>query len=827
MKFLIRFFCLALLFGCVQIASAQVAGPKIVRVDIKYVGPESVSEQYIRANIHVKPGDTYIPDSTEQDVHALYGTGQFYNIRISIDETNDGVALTYIVQPRPRISEIKIEGNKKLSDSKLRKKVTVKAGDPLDEQKLFTDAQEMKTLYEKYGYADTTVKYAVNVDDATGRGTVTFEITETPKVKIKEVDFVGANAFSQKKLRGEIKTRRHWMFSWITQHGYFKADQFDDDKDALTEFYRSKGYLDFEIKDVKFVHPTPNEMVIRFYIYEGRQYKVGSVKFVGNKIFNEAQIVQGIKDVHNFQNSRDKMGPHGLFMDVGDIFTPEGLDKDTKAVEDFYGSRGYIDVAESGLQVNKIPNVDAGTMDLEFQIDEGQQYRVEKIEIRGNTRTKDKVIRRELAISPGEVFDMVRVQLSKDRLDNLQYFSKVDARPEPTDPPITGRDNLVVNVEEQNTGKVTLGAGFSTVDALVGYLEVEQGNFDLFNPPYFTGGGEKIRLLMQLGTKRQDYELTFIEPWFLDRKLAFSVDLYRHQLDYESPNSIYNEDLTGMTLGLTRALPPPTFLTKLLGNGDLSAGAHVTIEDVGITLNSPFHGSYYGATGTPPVPGFIKANTPKAILEQRGDHLYERVGATIAYDTRNNTRLPNHGQRTELDGEISYGDTTFYKLEAKTAWFFPGFFRGHVVEVDARTGVADAISGGNVPFYDRFFLGGPYDMRGFKYRNVAPRQPGFIGVDEPIGGDTYWVGSVEYSIPILEKDNGVSLRVAGFYDAGSVAAQPFSYSGPFDDDWGLGIRLNIPHLGPLRLDYGFPIHHDSNNSASGQFQFSVGWTHGF
>ncbi|MGH7990580.1 MAG: BamA/TamA family outer membrane protein, partial [Limisphaerales bacterium] len=181
--------------------------------------------------------------------------------------------------------------------------------------------------------------------------------------------------------------------------------------------------------------------------------------------------------------------------------------------------------------------------------------------------------------------------------------------------------------------------------------------------------------------------------------------------------------------------------------------------------------------------------------------------------------------------EISVGDTTFYKLEVKSDWFFPGLFKGHVIQIGGRAGVADSLSGGDVPFYDRYYLGGLYSLRGFKYRNVGPREPydpmapGVV--EDPIGGDSYWFGTVEYSVPIIEKDSGVDLRFAIFYDAGSVAADPYSFSGPFDDNWGLGIRLNIPHLGPLRLDYGIPIHHDSNNGSGGQFQFGVGYQRPF
>ncbi len=224
-------------------------------------------------------------------------------------------------------------------------------------------------------------------------------------------------------------------------------------------------------------------------------------------------------------------------------------------------------------------------------------------------------------------------------------------------------------------------------------------------------------------------------------------------------------------------------------------------------------------------------NVPDAILDEIGDHFYQRFGASLAYDTRNSTKLPNHGQRSEIDTELSVGDSTFYKVEAKTAWYFPGFFKGHVLEAVGRAGIADSLGSGDVPFYDRYYLGGLYSLRGFKYRNIGPRDPTYginsLMPDEPIGGDSYWFGSLEYSIPILEKENGVGVRFALFYDAGAVGAGPYSFSGNFDDNWGLGFHLNIPHLGPLRLEYGVPIHHDQYNGGGGQFQFGVGWTREF
>src|SRR5260221_7940301 len=227
-------------------------------------------------------------------------------------------------------------------------------------------------------------------------------------------------------------------------------------------------------------------------------------------------------------------------------------------------------------------------MDLEFQIDEGQKSYIEKIEIRGNTKTKDKVVRRELAVSPGEVFDMVRVKVSKQRLEGLNYFEKVDLRPEPTEPPIAGHKNLVVGVDEKSTGNLTMGAGFSSVDAIVGFAEVYQGNFDLFNPPTFTGGGQKFRLRVQVGTQRQDYLASFIEPWFLGRKLSLGVDAYHRRLNFQSVNDLYEEVRTGGRVSLTRTL----------GSDFLLGSLSYTLENVGILFNS----SSRGATVVP-IPG--------------------------------------------------------------------------------------------------------------------------------------------------------------------------------------------------------------------------------
>jgi outer membrane protein insertion porin family len=317
--------------------------------------------------------------------------------------------------------------------------------------------------------------------------------------------------------------------------------------------------------------------------------------------------------------------------------------------------------------------------------------------------------------------------------------------------------------------------------------------------------------------EQQDYELSFIEPWFLGKKLQLGVNLYYRDLAYLSPNNLYDEVQAGGKVGITRAL----------GSDFLRGGLNYTLENIGINLTSD-------AILTPP----LARNVPPDILTQVGNHGLSTLGGSLAYDTRNSVQLSDKGQRTELTvagtGGPLGGEESFYRLEAHTAWFFKGFAKGHILEIGGRAGVVQAFDGStDVPFYERYYLGGMYDLRGFKYHNVSPRQynpayaPYLIPYQEPIGGDTMWLGTVEYSIPIFEQEHGVGVRFAVFFDIGGIGEKAYSLSpGVFDDDWGLGIRLNLP-IGPIRLDYGIPIRHDQFNGSSGQFQFGVGWERPF
>jgi outer membrane protein insertion porin family len=768
-------------FFLVASSSALFAQPnlRVHRIEIQHIEPRAVSDALVRAHIRTKEGDAW-PANTDDDVKNLYATGYFGNIRVLERLEPEGVVLTYIVQGTMRVAEIRFEGNQKYGDNRLRKKVSTKVGDTVEQYKLFTDAREIRTMYEKAGMQGTTVNPVVSADEQAGRATVTFEIEEAPRIRIADIEFVGNEAFTDRRLRKILKTKRRWLFSWLTGTGVLKPEEFEDDKQRLVEFYQNAGYIDVEIREVEFDYVSPTKMVIRFIISEGRRYHVGDLQLRGNRLFTDEEIMRGV-----VVDGR----PIRMEMLVGDYFTPVGMRRNTEAIRDFYGSKGYIDTRIAEI---RIPNIATGTMDLIYEIQEGGQSFIERIDIKGNINTRDKVIRRELAVSPGEPFDAVRVRQSRSRLEQMGYFSRVETRDEETDDPALR--NLVIGVEEKNTGNFTIGAGLSSVDNVVGFAELSQGNFDLFNPPYFRGGGQKFRLRTQIGTRRQDYQLSFIEPWFLDRKLALGVDLYHRELKFLS--DLYDETHTGASVSLTRALWSDFLIGRIA----------YTIESIDVDLD----------LGSPLISEQLK-------LEQ-GRRLVSKVGTSLAYDTRNNVLLPTRGQRSEIISEVAGGplggDTDFYKLEFRTAWYFPMYFEGHVLELVGRTGVVDSYGSGDrgrdrVPIFDRWFLGGLYTLRGYRYRSIGPRDE----LGEPIGGNTYVFGSAEYSMPIIER-----LRFAVFYDIGNVYSGAYQYSdlGNFSDNWGIGLRINLP-IGPLRLDYAFPITHDPAVTGRGRFQFGVGY----
>jgi outer membrane protein insertion porin family len=424
-----------------------------------------------------------------------------------------------------------------------------------------------------------------------------------------------------------------------------------------------------------------------------------------------------------------------------------------------------------------------GKIDVHFQIQEGGPSFVQRINIVGNTRTKDKVIRREVLIAPGDILNSVRVENTKKRLDNLGYFSKVETYPEDTG--VAGRKDLTIQVEEKRTGSVNFGAGFSTIDQLVGFIEMTQGNFDLLNWPSFTGAGQKFRVRLQYGTRRTDAVISLTEPYFLDRRLSLGGELYYREADYLS--SIYNQRNYGFSLETRKGLGPFTQISL-----------QYRIEAFEIFSVSP------GASSQ--------------ILVEQGSSTKSQITPSITHDTRDNPFLTRHGHRISftpyIAGGFLGGSEQIYGFTADARQYFHLWkdtillFSGEVASVD------NWGSGTNVRIYDRLFLGGSNDLRGFDYRDVGPKDIN----GEPLGGGSLASFTVEYTVPIIEK-----ARAAVFYDTGFVNAAPWDFNtSHVVSDVGIGLRLDLP-IGPLRIDYGVPIQKERGTSGNGKFNFNVGY----
>jgi outer membrane protein insertion porin family len=722
-------------------------------------------------------GQPYSEQTVEDDVRSLYATGLVTNVRIYGEPLPDGVKVIVVVQTRVTLSEIVIQGNQVVKAKRLRRELNIKTGSPLDEQALEQARQKLVELYQKRGYPDTDVQYKVDVNEDRGTARVTFAVSEGQKSVVKRIRFVGNGALTAKRLRKEMKTKENNILGFVTGAGRLNNQQLDGDVQKLKELYQDNGYADAQITDVKIDRLDRKNVIVTIYITEGQQYHVGTLSVEGLHIVSEPNFRKVIK------------------VTEGKVFSPQKLQKDIKSVEDAYGVAGYADAKVNVQTTPAGPSV----VNLSYKVDEGIQSFVEHINISGNSRTKDKVLRREIILSPGDVFDTVRVDISKKRLEGLQYFERVDTYA--SDTTVPGRKDLNVVVQEKRTGNLNFGLGFSTTDGLLGFAELAQGNFDIMNWHTFTGAGQKFRARVQLGTETKNASLELTEPYFLDQRLAFGGRLFFDEYNYFS--DVYDQRDYGFDI----------FMRKPITNF-LSVKLDYTIQEIDIyNINS----------------SLITQQLNDLINEEGQKNLESRVTLSFTYDTRDSSFLTRKGTRIDLSTYVAGGplggDVQIYGIDFDFAQYFHLPYDTILLFNGEIASVANWNGGSIVPIFDRLYLGGASNLRGFKFRDVGPKD------DEgnALGGNTLARLTVEYTIPIIERVRAAVFYDGGFVDPGSwnfganrVPSTKGRFSGGFNQDIGIGVRLDLP-IGPLRLDYGFPIEEDSFSSKSGQFQFSVGY----
>src|SRR5215471_11151965 len=521
------------LFGSVlaraQAPQSAPGAPIIRSMDVQYTGPATISKERILAQMRTKVGQPYSNDVVQEDIKALYKTGYIRNVRIFAQPEGDGVKVIVAVQTRAIVREIEIIGAERVKPQRLRKEMKVTLNRAVDEQQLEEARQKIIEVYQARGFTDVSVQFRIDpIDEKRGTARVVFTVNEGVKGAVSQVRFEGNPHLSQRELRKQMKTRGRTLIYFMDKTGRLDEVQLEQDLGKIREYYQDHGFIDVEIKEVRKERTQKGPMIITIVISEGPQYHVRKLTVSGYQATSEAKIRALLK------------------MKEGSVYSPKQLRDDAKAIADAYGSGGYVDLAVLPEGTPAGPAL----IDVHYNIEEGTRSFVNRVNIEGNTRTKDKVIRREVLVAPGDVFNTVRVDTTKKRLENLGYFAKVETYPEDTD--IPGRKDLTILVQEKRTGSLSFGGGFSTVDKLVGFAELTQGNFDLFNWPSFTGGGQKFRLRLQYGTERKDFILAITEPYFLDRRLSLMGQAFFTEANYLSAQ--YDQRNYGISFELRKPI---------------------------------------------------------------------------------------------------------------------------------------------------------------------------------------------------------------------------------------------------------------------------------
>jgi outer membrane protein insertion porin family len=765
------------------------AETKVKEVTVRVLDQFGTDASDVLSYCSVKAGEELSQEALSKDVRSLLDTGRFGYAGVELDKTTDGVRVIYVVKRRYRFQEpMSIKGADYLSESKIRKLSELKSGDYIDEPILSTKAGLIRDEYVKKFFPNVKIGAEVQpIEGSAGFANVIFTIEEGERAKIRKFRFTNNPSIQEKELRSSFGQR-----PWYDPRGWFtdtpvSQQDLDDARQQAEEVYQNQGYLDAKVSMPVMEKVGKEKVDVIFEVAEGDIYSVESTAIRGVKLFPETEVLASSRLKANATAGRQ------LINDAA------------KDIRDYYGSRGYVDTAVRPV-IETVPGK-PGRMAITFDVREGELVYIRNIVIRGNNKTKDKVIRREVMVNPGEVMNEVRIEKSENRLKNLGYFGNVRHY---TEQAADGKRDLVYDVEEQRTGNFMVGAGFSSVDNLVGFLEITESNFDILNWPNFKGGGQKARLGLEAGTRRQTAEVSWTEPWFMDRPLALTIEAYRRMRWFDQ----YDEIRSGASAGISY----PVKVGRV--------GARYTLELVEMddVDDSLWYSDPNGiANDVLADNGFISGSRFfKDQEDAYGGNINSVIRLYWANDTRDQPFVPTKGYQTTVFGEMSegaIGDNEFYKIGANYRHWFRMPWYKHVLSVRGRLETVDAYAG-DLPIYEKLFLGGPRTVRGVEYRDMGPKL--FRGDSgnghAPMGGQTLALGTVEYTVPVFK-----AVRLATFVDVGSLGEDAFD---PELSDVcvaaGVGVRIDIPGF-PIRFDFAKPVVSDDSYTEEEFFSFAIGF----
>jgi outer membrane protein insertion porin family len=738
-------------------------GKKISEVSIRYVGSKTVDEARLRNLMVTKAGNTYRAENLDNDIKTLFESGLIDDVKFLAEAVGEGVRVIAQVQTRPAINGVGFVGNTIFSEQKLAKETKLKSGGTMGDTEILEARRNLEKYYQGHGYPDILISHRTQATGQQGLADLIFVIDEGAKNEVRNIRFEGNTVFTTAELKKEMKTKEKGWFSWLTKSGRFESTKLDEDLDAVLDYYRSRGYLRVSSPGIRRDPVKDGRVDLVIPISEGDKYTVSGTSFGAMSVFKSEELYPS------------------MTLNGGDAYSSAKMRDDIKTIRSFYGSRGYADADVA----TEIKDAGPNQVSIKYQITEGSRYRVGRVNIQGNSKTQDKVIRRELPLNPGDWFNTVELETSKARLKNLQYFSDVQASGSPGG---NGYRDINVLVEERNTGSVGVGVGFSSVDNVVGFLTLEQTNFDITNPWNFTGGGQRFGMNVRAGSERSDFSLSLVEPWFMDRKLSLGGELFYRQSSYFSDE--YEQTNAGASI----------FMRKPLGEKS-SIKLSYALENIEVDVEP----------------------TATALFQaEDGDYVRSALTLSYLYDSRDSTITPRKGEKLEATLAVAGlgGDVETITLSTQGSKYW-NLKWDSILSLNGEVAFVDAING-TVPIFERMFLGGGRTLRGFEFRDIGGvRDNGPGGSGEVLGGQSLAFLNTEYTVPIVE-----TVRAAIFYDMGFVNTGTWDIA-PDDvySDVGIGIRIQLPISPvPLALDYAIPVSTpDSAADKGGQFNFYLSY----
>jgi len=707
-------------------------------------GNRRVQDAVILGRVKSAVGSAFNPSLLSEDIRSIFSLGFFDDVQMRVEDFEGGVRVIFVVSERPFVRDVDFVGNKAEDRETLQDKIDMKLGSVYNPVEVQRAVEKLRDFYEDEGYFEVQITPTVEKFADTDVKLV-FNIVEGRQITIEAIRFVGNKGMRDDQLKAAMETKERQYF---ILRGKVQRQRLEQDIERILALYNDNGYIQARVEshDVA-VDRERARVTITIVVVEGPQFRTGDVKMTGVTLLPEKEVERQI------------------LLKTGDVFSVSKVRDSVTGILNLYSAIGRAS-ADVNPKRDSLPAVNQ--MNLTFEITEGPEVYVERINISGNVRSEDKILRRELPLHEGDLYTLQNKERARQRLVNLGYFDSVNIETQPG----TDKTKIVVNVivVERPTGLFSIGGGYSSVDSLVGTIDLAQRNF--------LGRGWEVAIRIRAGAQTQQGTISFTDPWLFDRPLSGGFDIYKSIRVYQD----YTYDTTGLNL----------------------------------RMSHPFAEYWRWNTGYRLSQDIVKDLSdlaPPDLVDQKGTTITSAIGGAVTRDSRDLVAAPSKGGQTAFTADFAGlgGDAQYYKFTFLQTYFWP-IWLGHILGSRFEAGVVEGWGGKEVPIYERFYLGGPNTIRAFKYRSISPiDDAGF-----KTGGTSEILANAEYIIPLP-----FGLRIAFFFDIGNV----YGFGTPFDPTDlrfgpGAGIRWQSP-FGPIRVDYGLNIDRRPGEGP-GAFQFSVG-----